>query len=840
MIRTHALWLGLLLSIAPLATATSQEGQDLSKTLAERTSAAVDQSVEEIFEEAQALSEAAKSSGAAGLDKALDDAVNHSATLNPKAQLFVLSARLRIGEGDRSAAAARLCELLATPDEEVARAAAALLSDKRFNQLAEKDQKTVVEKLTSAMQDSGRSPAYRLECATALHAQGRGEGQRAARKEMMEFLTSSDPKLRGLGALALAHVGDIETGRRELERLALLPGDEGRLAESYLHQDDIRSLYDRREKNLIKHDQDEMADGKIKPKADLVLIEKVIQMIQKFSLEADQPQAKRENLIDSALDGMLRSLDEHSSYMTSKQYKLFDQDLLQAEYGGIGAYVNEDPDDRLFTITKPIYSGPAYKAGLHSDDKIVRIDEWPTFTPSGSQPTDEIIKRLKGKPETKVKLYIWRRGMDPALIDRPTEDMAVTVTRKEIQIPPVAGEMLPGQIGLVELTTFSRVASEALTAKLNELKAQGMKGVILDLRNDTGGLLTEARNVANLFLPKGKLVVKTESRIDDPERLSTLEDPLIPADMPVAVLINRFSASASEIVSGALQDYSRATLVGQRSFGKGSVQQLLMIPGEHDDEYVDENHNNRHDSWEPLTKDWNGNGEFDFAPRVRMTIARYLLPTGRSIHREIDDKGNVISEGGVEPDVPVAPRRYEAWKAEEMFRLTRKEHKIRDWVDKTYDKSNPLFRKLADGDDDDTSLYPGFDELYNSLDTMLTPQDVRMLVRTEIRRRVQDDRGEAFPDGDYEEDPQLQEGIRIVLEQLKLSPNDIESYAKTFKPIDKKDTHSGRMLTANMSDTARNDLRHALALIGEAKSGGRLSPEHLSELEKVLQSVLDK
>jgi carboxyl-terminal processing protease len=729
---------------------------------------------------------------------------------------------------------------LSTPDEDDARAAASLLGDKRFNQLGAKEQEALVAKLTAAMNDSSRSPAYRLECATALHSQGRGEGQRLARKEMMDFLSSSDPKLRALGALAMARVGDTETGRRELERLARLPGDEGRLAEAYLHQDDIRNLYDRRQKNLLKHQQEEIGDPKLKPKADLVLIEKVIQMIQKYSLEGEQPQAKRENLIDSALDGMLRSLDEHSSYMTPKAYKVFDQDLLQAEYGGIGAYVNEDPDDKLFTITKPIYSGPAYKAGLHSDDKIVRIDDWPTFTSSGSQPQDEIIKRLKGKPETKVKLYIWRRGMDPALIDRPTEEMAVVITRKEIQIPPVAGEMLPGNIGLVELTTFSRVASEALTTKLTELKAQGMKAVILDLRNDTGGLLTEARNVANLFLPKGKLVVKTESRIDEPELLRTQEDPLIPADMPVAVLINRFSASASEIVSGALQDYDRATLVGQRSFGKGSVQQLLMVPGERDDEYVDENHNNRHDSWEPLTNDFNGNGEFDFAPRVRMTIARYLLPTGRSIHREIDEKGNVISEGGVEPNVEVRPRRFEAWKAEEIIRLTRKEHKIREWADKVYNKSNPLFAKLADGDGDDTSLYPGFQEMYNSLETMLSTQDVRMLARNEIRRRVQDDRGSAFPDGDYQEDPQLQEAIRTVLEKLHTSADQIEPYAKTFEPLEKKDAHASRILAANLSDTTRSDLRHALSLIGEAKNGGNLSPQRLEELEKVLQSVLDK
>jgi C-terminal peptidase prc len=836
MIRSLAL--ALCLSV-PVASAFSQNTDDFSRAVSERSSAAADLSVPEILEQTQELSELAATSTPAGVDKALDDAVSHASALPPKSQLFVLSARMRIGDGDRAGAAARLCDLLTTTDDDVARAAAALLTDRRLNQLGAKEQEALVSKLGEAMRDSSRSPAYRLDCAVALHVQGRGEGQRLARKEMMDFLSSSDPKLRGSGALALARVGDIETGRRELERLATLPGDEGLLAQSYLHQDDIRNLYDRKQKNLLKAQaQEEITDPKLKPKPDLLLVEKVIGLISKYSLEGDK--YKREDLIAAALDGMLRSLDEHSSYMTPKAYKLFDQDLLQAEYGGIGAYVNEDPDDHIFTITKPIYSGPAYKMGLHSDDKIVRIENWPTLTPSGSQPTDEIIKRLKGKPGTSVKLYIWRRGMDPALVERPTEEMAITVTREEIKIPPVSAEMLPGDIGLVELTQFSRVASEVLTEKLKDLKSRGMKAVILDLRNDTGGLLTEARNVANLFLPKGQLVVTTESRIDDPERLLTLEDPLIPTDMPVVVLINRFSASASEIVSGALQDYQRATLVGQRSFGKGSVQQLLIVPGEKDDEYVDENKNGRHDSWEPLTKDWNKNGEFDFAPRVRMTIARYRLPSGRSIHREIDDKGDVTAEGGVEPDDKVSPRRFEGWKAEEIIRLTRKEHPIRDWADKVYDKNNPLFQRLADGDGDDTSLYPGFDALYNSLGTMLSTQDVRMLVRNEIRRRVQDDRGAAFPDGDYEEDPQLQEAIRVVLDKQKLSYADIEAYARTFTPLDKKDTGKGRVLTASLSDTARSDLRHALALIGEAKTGGSLPPERWLELEKALQSVLDK
>ena len=826
-----------VLSIA--VPAAAQDAAEFERALDARMQAVGALSVEETLLGAAELVGTAPEESAGTLAATLDQAIERSAKISENAQLFAIAARIEAGDYDRALVAGRLAELLGSKSDDVGRAAAALLADRGFRELKEQDGDPLVARVRQAALDDARSPEYRIEASIALHMLGRGPEQRDARKTMIDYLGSSEARLRALGALALARVGDIETGRAELERLSALPSQEGRLADAYLKQEDIRRLYDRKQKNLVEWYQKQLEEADPKAKTDLRIIDKVIRMIETTSLEGDL--VKREELIDSAVDGMLRSLDEHSSFMTAKVYKSFDQELLQAEYGGIGAYVGEDPDDHLFTITRPIYSGPAYRAGLHSDDKIVRIEDWPTFGPTGSQPTDEIIKRLKGKPGTSVKLYIWRRGMDPALIDRPTEDMAVTVTREQIQIPPVSAQMLPGKIGYVELTTFSRVASQALAATLEELKKDGMRGVILDLRNDSGGLLTEARDVANLFLPKKKLVVSTESRIDKTDKQYTQEDPLIPDDMPVAVLVNRFSASASEIVAGALQDYQRATLVGQRSFGKGSVQQLLPIPGERDDEFEDENQNGRHDSWEKLTRDWNENGEFDYAPRVRMTIARYLLPSGRSIHRELDAEGKIVSEGGVEPDRPVAARRFETWKAEEMIRLSRKDRTIRAYVEKNYPANQDLFRDLAEGDGDDTSAYPGFDDLYNALATPLSPQDVRFLVRNEVRRRVQDDRGAAFPEGDYQEDPQLQEAIRVVLGSHGESTDQFESYAKTFEPADPKANQPGRVLAAGMSDSARSGLRHALSLIDDARNqDGKLSPERLAEIERALQSVLDK
>lgn len=812
--------------------------QDAGHLLDQGLAAARDQSVAEVLEAAVRLASGTSAESTAAFKGALEQRLKQADALPPKAQLFLCCASVQTGEFDRVTVARRLVKLLSGGDEEVGRGVAVLLQDTTFRELKDKEQDELVKALQAAAANGDLAPALRLETAVALHVQGGADGQRAARREMMDFLGSSDAGLRAQAALTLARVGDMETPRAELEQLARLPNETGALACAYLKQEDLRRLYDARLRKLQKDKAEEAAGGDVKAKEDLQRIERMIQLIGARSLEGDKHD--REELIDAALDGMLSSLDEHSSYLTPKSYQRFEQDLLSAEYGGIGAYVGEDPDDHLFTITRPIYSGPAYKAGLHSDDKIVRIDDWPTLGPDGTKPTDEIIKRLKGKPGTAVKIYVWRRGMDPALIDRPTEDMAITITRAQIEIPPVSGQLLPGGIALVQLDHFSNVASSLLQKKLAEFKQQGMRAVILDLRNDSGGLLEEAVRVANLFLPKGQLIVRTEGRVEDPERKETQRPAYVPMDMPVAVLVNRFSASASEIVSGALQDLKRGPIVGQRSFGKGSVQQLLAIGGEPDDKFDDENGNGRHDTWEKLTKDWNGNGEFDYGPRARMTIARYLLPSGRSIHRELGEDGKVLEEGGVEPDVKVAPRRWDAWKLEEMYKLQKEQgRKIPDYVDKLYAQDKKRMNELAVCDLDDATAYPGFDELYNSLGTVLSPQDVRFLVRREARRKAQDDRGAAFPDGDFQEDPQLQEAIRVVLKDLGTTPDSIPEFARTFEPLDKNkqnDTPS-RILASNLNDRARTDLRAAMALI---KDGKPLTPTQLEELERALSNVLDK
>lgn len=828
--------LSILAFSSLLSIAQAQSAGELRALLDQRVKEAGNGTVELALEQAGTLAGLVTDENRDALRTDIDRWIARSSELSEPARILLLAARSRLGDADLNRISTELVALVASKQDSVGQAAALLLSDRNFRQLRDNEIEPAVKALSAGAQDAQRSPTYRLACAVALHVQGRVEGQRAARALMLDFLGSSDPQLRAQGALALAEVGDLETPRKQLEALALVPTSEGRLAAAYLKQEEIRRIYDRRAKNDLEYSKKQQENADPKANTDLAIIEKLIDLVRKKSLEGEQ--VKRQDLIYAACDGLLRSLDEHSSFMTPEAYKKFDQDLLMPEYGGIGAYVGEDPEDHIFTITRPIYSGPAYRAGLHSDDKIVRIDDWPTITPSGSQDTEAIIKRLKGKPGTQVKLYIWRRGMDPALIDRPTEEMALSIKREEITIPPVAAQLLPGKIGLVELSQFTRVASEEVSKKLKLMLGQGMQGVILDLRGDSGGLLTEARSVANLMLPKGKLVVTTEDRSEKADKLYTQLDPLIPPEMPVAVLINRFSASASEIVSGALQDHGRAVLVGQRSYGKGSVQNLLQIPGEDDDHYIDENGNGRFDSWEKLTLDHNNNGEFDFAPRARMTIARYLLPSGRSIHRQLGEDGTIVSEGGVEPEIKVNSRRIDAWRAEEMFRLVRKEHQIREWVEKNFAQDRDVFRQIADCDEDDIGRYPGFQELYDSLKTVLPPQDVRMLVRNEIRRRVQDDRGAAFPEGDFEEDVQLQAAITSVLDKLHRKPAEIEEYARTFDTPDTKDSTTPHLVASVSRDDQRTRLKNVLTLVSDARDHGQLDAKTAAELERALQDAL--
>ncbi|MFT7670673.1 MAG: carboxyl-terminal processing protease [Planctomycetota bacterium] len=815
----------------PAAVQASMSSEDMAQLLLERAKAAKEMSIGEVWVEASKIIGILQlGDDLEAKDDTLDKLLADPDALGEHGVLLFSAVRLEGETPDYSVITSALRPLLASSDQDIRRASASLFEASEFSQIDVDDLRDLIKELLAGAEDIDNEPHTRLAFASSAHAQGGGAIQRDARKVILSYLDSSSPELRGLGALALAGIGDLETARPELEKLASQPGTVGQLASAFLKNDELRNWYESRMR-AQRQSQAKVMDENA-PAEDLQAIDHMIQLITERHIEGDV--VNREELLDAAMNGMLQSLDRHSTYMNSETFETFNQDL-QGEYGGIGAYVAIDRSDNLFTITQPIYSGPAYKADLRSDDKIIQIDDWPTHDHGMSKDQNDIIRRLKGKPDTDVKLYIWRRGMNPELIDRPTEDMAVTVRRGFITIPTVKSDMLPGQIGLVQLDQFSGVASQEVLRATRELLSEGAESIILDLRSNPGGLLSEARNVADLFLPEGKRVVSTESRLEAEEVLMTRRPSEIPEEMPVVVLINRFSASASEIVSGALQDHGRAPLVGQRSFGKGSVQNLVSLG--QDDRYDDENRNRNHDNWEKLTKDWDGDGEFDYAPRAKLTIARYLLPSGRSIHRELDDEGNIQSLGGVSPEFVVQPKRYDAWRLEAMYDLQDK-RVVREWVKDNWDSNKELFVQLAYTDGKDPDRYPGFDEFYSGLNSPLSREDVRFMLRSEIRRLAQDARGSSFPRGDFEEDVQLQKAIDVSLEKLGKKSDDIPEYRATFEV---GEDLTGRDVTTNRPGNVpeqQDSVRYAMGLIADAsKANGSLSKKQLEELLNILSEI---
>jgi len=777
-----------------------------------------------LWERALALRAAADALESGEVDALLDARL--AAALDPAAELLAVAARAQGDAPDLPALAERLVTLVSEAEPPVAESAAGMLAKRLFAAAYPRPERLeVAGRLLAIAEDAGEVPRVRVAAAQSAHYLGGGTERRRAKDLLSEFLRSTQPSVRGHAALALAWAGESVTGTlfQELDALSRLPGPNGRLAEAYLRFDDEVRVNRRRLSDMQKRLNESLLPD------DLSRFQDVLDMIETRHLDGGR--FERDDLVDAALNGMLRLLDEHSSYFSPDAFSKFIGEL-EAEYGGIGAYVQVDPVDNLFTITRPIYSGPAYDAGLQSDDKIVRVGDWPTL----GHPADEVIKRLKGQPGTDVELYIWRRGMDADLIDRPTEDMLHRITRARIQVPAVQADLLPDGVALIELTTFSRGVGAELEEVCAQMLDRGATSIIIDLRRNSGGLLSEAVEVAEVFLPAGLPVVHTEYRDGPRQTLETRRPASVPDDVPVAVLIGRFTASASEIVAGALQDHERAVLVGKRSFGKGSVQNLLPLENSPEDRWRDENNNGLFDAWETITVDHDNDGEFDFAPRVKLTIARYLLPSGRSIHREVDSDGTILSEGGVRPDVEVDPDLIEGWRWTELRRVRDDLRVPRTYVDARWDEHRELFTRLAATDLHDPNLWPDFDEVYRSTSSALSREDLRGLLRSEVRRRVQDERGAAFPLGDFQEDSQVQVAIVELYERAGRSWSEVPEYAASVSADEAADDGEEDLLARVAADRALERLLDRLRAAGDAG----LDAEQVREMIELIEARAER
>ncbi|SIN72614.1 carboxyl-terminal processing protease [Sulfurivirga caldicuralii] len=366
-----------------------------------------------------------------------------------------------------------------------------------------------------------------------------------------------------------------------------------------------------------------------------------------------------DKLLEYAIKGMVSNLDPHSDYLPPESFKEM-QEHTTGEFGGLGMEVSMDKDG-FVKVVAPIDDTPAQKAGIRAGDLIIKIDDKPV---KGMTLT-EAVKLMRGKPGTEVTLTIVRKGEDKPLV--------IKLKRAIIQVKSVKKKLLGEGFGYVRISQFQvRTGSEMVEAieKLEEKNGAPLKGLVLDLRNNPGGVLTAAVQVSDAFLNKG-LIVYTKGRNEDAQMKFEARRGDVMDGRPVVVLVNEGSASASEIVSGALQDHHRALVAGRKTFGKGSVQTLM-----------------------PLS-----NGA-----AIKLTTARYYTPSGRSIQAE-----------GIVPDV-VIPR-LKVQKVEENDPLEIHEADLKGHLDHKDDK--PVKQKKADAERTEVKKLLDKDyELYEALNLL--------------------------------------------------------------------------------------------------------------------------
>ena len=325
----------------------------------------------------------------------------------------------------------------------------------------------------------------------------------------------------------------------------------------------------------------------------LKLFTEVLSIIQNQYVD----EVPSKDLIYSAIKGTLRGLDPHSSFLDPEMYKEMQVET-SGSFGGLGIEITLKDD--VLTVVAPIEGTPAYRVGIHPGDRIVKIEG---LTTKDMQLTDA-VKRMRGKPGTKVTISVVREGW--------TEPKDFEITREQIRVQSVKNMQLEPGIEYIRLRQFQEQTASDLDTALEKYSKEGkIQGLILDLRNNPGGLLTSSVEVAEKFLDAGRLVVYTEGRVRNQNMRFQANAKRVYADFPIVVLVNQGSASASEIVAGALQDWGRAIVLGVQTFGKGSVQTII-----------------------PLS---DGSG-------LRLTTAKYFTPKGRSIHGK-----------GIAPDILVEP-----------------------------------------------------------------------------------------------------------------------------------------------------------------------------------------
>ncbi|HXX94684.1 MAG TPA: S41 family peptidase, partial [Planctomycetota bacterium] len=461
-------------------------------------------------------------------------------------------------------------------------------------------------------------------------------------------------------ALALAEMDRFLDAKATLVEMAKEPSDHGRMAKAYLKLNELTEDLARKPATQSKYDFRQIEEAIDTLKANYY----------------DDAKIVPEKLLEAAVRGACASLDPYTVYMDEASIKQLRDEDLKGLYGGIGARVSMRKDkgeNRWLTIEEPIFSGPAYRAGLRSNDRIIEVEGEITV----NRELSDLVRKLRGKPNTVVTFKVLRRGW--------TKEQEYKIVREEIQMETTMHRMLPGGLGYIRMTTFGDQDIALVEGAIKEMK--GMKALVFDLRGNTGGYLRTAQKIASYFLAKDDVIVTTKARgVEQDKRLA---DGHHLTDVPMVMLVDEGSASASEILAGALQDHKRATLIGEKTFGKGSVQDLKFMK------------------------------TTDEKAAIKVTIAKWYLPSGRTVEKEKH------ADSGIVPDIKAAIPERDFWKDAEFERL-----RAGDEVDKYLKdiEDKELFKKIAESDHGDLALYPKFDPLYESLKTKASKDEVRELV----------------------------------------------------------------------------------------------------------------
>ena len=331
--------------------------------------------------------------------------------------------------------------------------------------------------------------------------------------------------------------------------------------------------------------------GYFKDSGNLNKLTNMINIIQQKFVGKKNP--TKQELYEYAMTGLVNGLDDpYSEYLTKKDLESFTEDL-DGEYVGVGMSIDKKKDAPLVVVS-PFVGSPAAKAGMKIGDKVTKVDKTDIIPLNAT----ETVNLLKGKQGTKVDVEVVREGVKNPFM--------VTIIRDTIKLEMVESKMLPDQIGYASLLKFGNHTGAELKKHIEQLQAQGMKGLILDLRSNPGGSLKEAQDISSLFLTQD-LVVYLKYKNGQETRYNRTMPSL--GNFPLIILVNGGSASASEIVTGAIKDYKRGTIIGQKTFGKGIVQEVIPLEG---------------------------------GDAIKLTVAQYFTPNGNYIH-----------EKGIEPDIKV-------------------------------------------------------------------------------------------------------------------------------------------------------------------------------------------